>query len=139
MNSKSVTRILALAALLFVTTLPAVAQEKHKLNRYLDSILSVRYQRADIDTHYVVRPDKKWTLTGRLNVSGARIMGKGIRDGEPFETRMTADYKTTVCVGVSYLGLSAVFSSPYRGRDSMENWPTKVKFWTNRIVGWISK
>ena len=76
MNSKSVTRILALAALLFVTTLPAVAQEKHKLNRYLDSVLSVRYQRADIDTHYVVRPDKKWTLTGRLNVSGAIIMGE---------------------------------------------------------------
>ena len=110
MNSKSITRILALAALLFVTTLPVVAQEKHKLNRYLDSVLSVRYQRADIDTHYVVRPDKKWTLTGRLNVSGARIMGEGKRDGTPFETRMTADYKTTVCVGVSYLGLSAFLS-----------------------------
>ena len=110
MNSNMITRhtrILAIAALLFATTLSAVAQKTNKLNRYLDSVLSVRYQRADIDTNYVVRPDKKWTLTGRLNVSGARIMGEGKREGEPFETRMTADYKTTVCVGVSYMGLSA--------------------------------
>ena len=71
------TRIFAIATLLFATTLSAVAQNSHKLNRYLDSVLSVRYHRADIDTNYVVRPDKKWTLTGRLNVSGARIMGEG--------------------------------------------------------------
>lgn len=101
------TRIFAIATLLFATTFPVVAQNSHKLNRYLDSVLSVRYHRADIDTNYVVRPDKKWTLTGRLNVSGARIMGEGKREGEPFETRLTADYKTTVCVGVSYMGLSA--------------------------------
>ena len=82
------------------------AQKAFKLNRYVDSILTVRYQRADIDTNYVTRPQTKWTLMGRFNVSGAKINAKGEQEGRHFESEIKADYKSTISVGVSYLGLS---------------------------------
>ena len=82
------------------------AQKVFKLNRYVDSILTVRYWRVDIDTNYVTRPQTKWTLMGRFNVSGAKISAKGMQEGRHFESEMKADYKSTVSIGVNYLGLS---------------------------------
>ena len=82
------------------------AQKVFKLNRFVDSVLTVRYHRADIDTNYVTRPQTKWTLMGRFNMSGAKINAKGVQEGKHFESEMKADYKSTVSVGVSYLGLS---------------------------------
>ena len=82
------------------------AQKVFKLNRFVDSVLTVRYHRADIDTNYVTRPQTKWTLMGRVNVAGAKISSKGDQKNINFESEMKADYKSTVSVGVSYLGLS---------------------------------
>lgn len=92
--------------MLLAGTADVSAQKVFKLNRFVDSILTTRYQRADIDTNYVTRPKTKWTLMGRFNVSGAKITAKGEQEGKHFESEMKADYKSTVSVGVSYLGLS---------------------------------
>lgn len=98
-------------SLVFVVVLltfswPAYSQSIHDMAHHIDSMLAARYQRGDIDTNYVVRPQTKWTLTGRVNTSGAKITAKGDEEGRQFESEMTADYKTTISVGVSYLGLS---------------------------------
>ena len=85
---------------------PVYSQSHHGLAYHIDSMLSARYQRANIDTNYIVRPQTKWTLSGRLNVSGAKITAKGDEEGRQFDSEMTADYKSTISVGVSYLGLS---------------------------------
>ena len=85
---------------------PVYSQSRHGLAYHIDSMLSARYQRANIDTNYIVRPQTKWTLSGRLNVSGAKITAKGDEEGRQFDSEMTADYKSTISVGVSYLGLS---------------------------------
>ena len=103
---KRSTRILAIAVILFAVTLPVVAQKYLEFNRTIDSVLTVKYWRADIDTSYITRPNTKWTLIGRLNMAGARIMPEGQIDGMHFKTRLTADFKTTLSVGVSYLGMS---------------------------------
>lgn len=81
------------------------AQKTFRLNHFVDSVLTKRYWRANIDTGYVTRPTTKWTLTGRMNVSGARITAEG-RQPHHFESKLQADYKATLSVGVSYLGLS---------------------------------
>lgn len=96
----------ALAIMLLTGATDVSAQKVFKINRYVDSILATRYQRADIDTNYVIRPQTKWTLTGRFNVSGQKVTAKGGQEGRNFESEMRADYKSTVSVGVSYLGLS---------------------------------
>ncbi len=92
--------------MLLAGTQDVPAQKVFKLNRLVDSILTVRYRRADIDTNYVTRPQTKWTLMGRFNMSGAKISAKGMQEGIHFESEMKADYKSTVSIGVSYLGLS---------------------------------
>lgn len=98
--------VVILIGILLTGTLQASAQKVYKLNRFVDSVLTVRYWRANIDTNYVTRPQTKWTLVGRFNVSGARIRSTGTDNGQHFETKLQADYKSTVSVGVSYLGMS---------------------------------
>ncbi len=95
-----------LVVVLQMISRPVYSQSRHGLAYHIDSILSARYQRANIDTNYIVRPQTKWTLSGRLNVSGAKITAKGDEEGRQFDSEMTADYKSTISVGVSYLGLS---------------------------------
>jgi hypothetical protein len=76
------------------------------LNR-ADSILAARYYRnTGIDTAYISRPATKWTLTARLNVSGATIEAKGIDNGNHFNSKMEANSKATLSLGLSYLGFS---------------------------------
>ena len=93
---------------LVVVALLAVAgeAEAQSIFQRVDSMLTVRYRKGDIDTAYITRPQTKWTLTARLNVSGAQIKSEGIENGHHFKSEMKADYKSTLSVGVSYLGFS---------------------------------
>ncbi len=73
----------------------------------MDSALTSRYNRnKGIDTGYIMRPQTKWTVVGRINVSGAKIEAEGVDNGLHFKSEMKADYKSTLSVAVSYLGLS---------------------------------
>lgn len=80
--------------------------QSHKV----DSALSARYYRATLDTDYVMRPQTKWTITARINVSGTKLKSEGISNGLHFKSEMEADKKATVSVGVSYLGVSLSLS-----------------------------
>ena len=93
---------------LVVVTLLAVAgeAEAQSIFQRMDSMLTVRYRKGDIDTAYITRPQTKWTLTARYNVSGAEIESEGIEEGHHFKSEMKADYKSTLSVGVSYLGFT---------------------------------
>ena len=84
----------------------SVKRKLFKMNNLVDSILTERYWRGDIDTNYVIRPQTKWTLMGRFNVSRSKISTIGEQEGKQFESEMKADYKSTLSIGVSYLGLS---------------------------------
>ena len=72
----------------------------------VDSVLTVYYQKGDIDTAYVTRPKTKWTIRARYNFSGATIESEGIDNGQHFKSEMNADYKSTLSLGISYLGVS---------------------------------
>ena len=72
----------------------------------IDSILTLKYRKGDIDTAYVMRPSTKWTVTARMNVSGTKIETEGIDNGLHFKSEMEANRKTTLSVGISYLGFS---------------------------------
>lgn len=72
----------------------------------VDSMLTARYRRGNIDTAYITRPQTKWTVTGRLNVSGSDLENEGRENGEPFRSKVSSDYKSTLSVGVNYLGVT---------------------------------
>ena len=92
-----VTQVLMGAALLLTIAQPVSAQ-KRKFTQVIDSLLTAKYKRSNIDTNYVVRPQTKWTVTARVNMYGSRIKSegitKGIPQGLPFE--MQLDAKTTL-------------------------------------------
>ena len=92
--------------MLSVGTLQVFAQKVLRLNRLIDSVLTTRYNRVDLDTNYVTRPQTKWTLIGRYNMSGTRIKTKGNDDSRHFESEFQANYKSTISASVSYMGLS---------------------------------
>ena len=101
-------RWLLIVALLVMTS-EATAQTLTQSERRerMDSALTSRYNRnKGIDTAYIMRPQTKWTVVGRINVSGAKIETEGIDNGLHFNSEMKADYKSTLSVAVSYLGLS---------------------------------
>lgn len=73
----------------------------------VDSALSARYFRVgNLDTTYITRPQTKWTIVGRVNVSGAKIKTEGLEYGSHFQSEVKANYKSTLSLGVSYLGIS---------------------------------
>ena len=100
-------RLSILCLLAALTFQQAIAQEKaHRLNHWVDSVLTIGYFKDNIDTTYVTRPKTKWTLAARLNISGAKLETMGVTSGQKFNSEITADYKSTLSVGVSYLGFS---------------------------------
>ena len=84
----------------------AQTQKLQRMLRHNDSLMTVRYRSGNIDTNYITRPTTKWTIVARMNVSGAKIETEGMDNGIPFKSEMKADYKSTLSVGVSYLGFS---------------------------------
>lgn len=72
----------------------------------VDRILTEHYRKGDIDTTYITRPNTKWTIVGRINVSGTKIEAEGIEEDRHFKSEMIADRKTTLSACISYLGFS---------------------------------
>jgi hypothetical protein len=99
------TPLLVLAGLAAALTIPSEVDAQRLLHR-VDSMLTVNYRKGDVDTAYIMRPTTKWTVTARMNVSGAKIEAEGIDQGQHFKAEMEANRKTTLSLGVSYLGLS---------------------------------
>ena len=84
-------------------SLPLSAQS---ILQRVDSMLTRKYHKGDIDTMYIMRPQGKWTITARINESGAKIEAEGMENGQYFKSELEANRKATLSVGVSYLGFT---------------------------------
>lgn len=107
-------------------------------NKYLtriDSVLSARYFRmGKMDTAYITRPQTKWTVVARVNVSGAKINAEGLENGHPFKAEMKANYKSTLSLGLSYLGLSLSASiNPAKLAGKYSDYELNVSSYGNRF------
>ena len=83
--------------------LPLSAQN---LFQRLDNVLSANYRKVNYDTAYIARPQTKWTVTARLNESGATIETEGVDNGQRVKTKMEANNKATLSLGVGYQGIT---------------------------------
>ena len=92
-----------LLAMMSCLSLPLSAQG---LFQRVDSMLARKYHKGNIDTAYIMRPQTKWTITARLNESGATIESVGMENGLRFKSDIEANRKATLSVGVSYLGFT---------------------------------
>ncbi len=100
------TIIILTALFAFASEAGAQSRGKRWMTK-LNSKLSERYSRMNnIDTTYIARPATKWTVRVRANVSGTSIKAEGMDQGLHFKSKLEADKKATLSVGVSYLGVS---------------------------------
>ena len=101
--------------------------------RHNDSLMTARYRSGNIDTAYITRPQTKWTVRGRLNVSGAKLEVEGVELVTPFRSEMTADYKSTVSLGVNYLGVALSFAlNPAKLLGKYKDFELNLNSYSNR-------
>ena len=125
----------AVVLLVLLTGLIQPISAQNIFHRF-DSVLTKNYQKGNIDTTYITRPKTKWTLTARWNLSGAKIESEGIENEQHFKSEMTADYKSTLSVGVSYLGFSLNFSlNPAKLMGKYKDYELNINSYGKRF-GW---
>lgn len=114
-------------------TTDVYAQGLWGMLRHNDSLMTARYRSGNIDTAYITRPQTKWTVRGRLNVSGAKLEVEGVELGTPFRSEMTADYKSTVSLGVNYLGVALSFAlNPAKLLGKYKDFELNLNSYSNR-------
>ena len=123
-------------ALLLVVSCLLLPLSAQNIFHQFDSVLTVNYHKGNIDTAYITRPRTKWTVAARYNLSGAMIESKGIDNGLHFVSEMTADYKSTFSMGVSYLGFSLNMAlNPAKLMGKYKDYELNINSYGNRF-GW---
>ena len=84
-----------------------------------DSLLAANYHKVKYDTAYIGRPDARWTIKYRGNLSGADMRTTSVTDGVQNRSRVTADCRGTLSMAVAYRGLGlgvAVHPAKFAGK-----------------------
>ena len=72
----------------------------------VDSIITEKYNKSDIDTFYLGRPKTRWTFKGRINLAGTRFRIQSNLGETTMKAHMVADHKATASLSVSYMGIT---------------------------------
>ena len=111
------------------------AQSKWKLwHHKADSLLAARYSRVTYDTTYIGRPDSKFTVKFRVNVSGNQIKSDGESMGVSYNSKLSTDTRMTVSAGVIYRGLGislALNPAKLGGKD--KDIETNIVYTSSRV------
>ena len=108
-------------------------QKLFRMLKHNDSLMTQRYRSGNVDTLYMTRPRTKWTVRGRVNMSGAKLSTEGKVNGVPFQSEMNADYKTTLSLAVNYLGLSlSVALNPAKLMGKYKDYELNLNSYGNR-------
>jgi hypothetical protein len=70
-----------------------------------DSLLAANYYKIKYDTNYISRPNARWTIKLRGNLSGADLETTAKTDGMETHTKVMADCRGTFSMAVAYRGL----------------------------------
>ena len=121
-----------IATLLFVFSNETYAQSRdQQLRAKIDSALTERYYKTSYDTNYVVRPEGRLTLKVRLNQSGDDFHVKGDKDGISSKADLSTNFKTTVSIGASYMGLSASLAiNPAKMKGAYKDYEFNLAYYT---------
>ena len=109
-----------------------------RLLHRIDSVAGRMYYRTKVDTAYIRRPESRWIVKLRANVSGAQIETEGTMDGVSYETELQSALRETFSVSVAYRGLSLGLSlnpAHLTGRDN--DMELNVSSYGNKVGGEI--
>lgn len=104
----------------------------------IDSMAERMYYRTKVDTNYIKRPDSRWIVKMRANVSGAEIETHGIIDGSQYESVLRSSVKETLSLSLAYRGLALGFSfNPAHLHGKNNDMELNLSSYGNRIGGEI--
>lgn len=70
-----------------------------------DSLLAANYNKVKYDTNYIARPNARWTIKLRGNLSGADLLTTAKTNGLESKTKVMADCRGTLSMAVAYRGV----------------------------------
>ncbi len=98
-----------------------------------DSILAAKYNKKAFDTAFISRPDARWTVKLTGNISGAFLQTNSRLDGAEHETKVMADCRATVSMGVSYRGVGLSLSlNPAKLAGRSQDYEFNLNSYSNR-------
>lgn len=98
-----------------------------------DSLLAANYHKAKYDTAYIGRPDARWTIKFRGNLSGADVRTTTVTDGVENRSRVTADCRGTLSMAVAYRGLGlGVAVNPAKFAGKCKDFEYNLNSYSNR-------
>ena len=85
------------------------------------------------DTAYIGRPDARWTIKFRGNLSGADMRTTTVTDGVQNRSRVTADCRGTLSMAVAYRGLGlGVAVNPAKFAGKCKDFEYNLNSYSNR-------
>ena len=98
-----------------------------------DSLLAANYHKVKYDTAYIGRPDARWTIKYRGNLSGADMRTTNVTDGVENRSRVTADCRGTLSMAVAYRGLGlGVAVNPAKFAGKCKDFEYNLNSYSNR-------
>ena len=98
-----------------------------------DSLLAANYHKVKYDTAYIGRPDARWTIKYRGNLSGADMRTTSVTDGVQNRSRVTADCRGTLSMAVAYRGLGlGVAVNPAKFAGKCKDFEYNLNSYSNR-------
>ena len=98
-----------------------------------DSLLAANYHKVKYDTAYIGRPDARWTIKYRGNLSGADMRTTNVTDGVQNRSRVTADCRGTLSMAVAYRGMGlGVAVNPAKFAGKCKDFEYNLNSYSNR-------
>lgn len=98
-----------------------------------DSLLAANYHKVKYDTAYIGRPDARWTIKYRGNLSGTDMRTTSVTDGVENRSRVTADCRGTLSMAVAYRGLGlGVAVNPAKFAGKCKDFEYNLNSYSNR-------
>lgn len=98
-----------------------------------DSLLAANYHKVKYDTAYIGRPDARWTIKYRGNLSGADMRTTSVTNGVQNRSRVTADCRGTLSMAVAYRGLGlGVAVNPAKFAGKCKDFEYNLNSYSNR-------
>lgn len=98
-----------------------------------DSILAAKYNKKTFDTAYIARPDARWTVKLRANVSGAVLQTDATVDGVAHKTQVMSDVRGTLSLAVAYRGVGLGLAvNPAKLAGKSQDYEFNLNSYSNR-------
>ena len=125
-----------LSALLFALIFALNLSAESKFTRFfvkLDSVMEAKYYKVNYDTNYIGRPDFRWIVSSRANLSGHNLVARGSESNMNAESDLRTDLKATLKLAVTYYGITAGFAlNPAKWAGKNKDFEINANFYNNR-------